>query len=99
MINKITDQLINDGKLIEAGWVGLKAACFPDAEPSALQEEEMRNAFFAGAQHLLSSIMNTLDPGSEPTDADLLRLVNIEKELRAFILDFQTRRLPVAGSA
>ena len=63
------------------------------------QLHEMRLAFFAGAQHLFASIMSVLDPGSEPTDADMERMSNIDTELRAFIQDFELRHLPTERRA
>lgn len=97
-LDKLSRDLTDKGKLIEAGFVGLRLAAIPRDAPD-LQVEEMRNAFFAGAQHLFASIMSILDPGEEPTEADLRRMDLIEKELRSFIHDFQIRRMPAAGSA
>lgn len=89
-LQKLERQLVDDGKLIEAGWVGLRLiALAPDA--GALQLQEMREAFFAGAQHLFSSLMGVLDEDSEPTDADMKRMDQIDAELRAFIVDFSKR--------
>lgn len=97
-LQRLERQLVDDGKLIEAGWVGLRlAAIAPDA--SATQLEEMRNAFFAGAQHLFASIMDILDPGEEPTSADLERMNLIDKELRVFIENFKLRHFPAEGRA
>lgn len=97
-LERLSRELADQGKLIEAGWVGLRVACdLHDAPKDQLQE--MRNAFFAGAQHLFSSIMTILDPGAEPTDKDLERMDLIDKELRAFINDFTIRNIPTGGSA
>jgi hypothetical protein len=97
-LERLSRELTDQGKLIEAGWVGLRIAAIPLDAP-AIQLEEMRNAFFAGAQHLFSSIMTILDEGEEPTEGDLTRMDKIEKELKGFILDFSKRRLPTEGSA
>lgn len=97
-LQKLARDLTEKGKLIEAGWIALRLAALPaDAPP--IQLEEMRNAFFAGAQHLFGSIMDILDPGEEPTDADLRRMDLIDRELKAFIADYQVRRMPAEGSA
>lgn len=97
-LERLSRDLTDKGKLIEAGWVGLRLACdLHDAPADQLQE--MRQAFFAGAQHLFSSIMTILDPGSEPTDADLKRMDLIDQELRAFIADFELRHIPTKGMA
>lgn len=89
---KLTKDASDAGKLIEAGWIALRAlAVPPDAQP--VQIDEMRNAFFAGAQHLFGSIMSILDPGEDPTDADLGRMDLIQAELDEFITDFGLRHI------
>jgi hypothetical protein len=97
-LERLQKELANSGKLLEAGWVALRLACIPDDAPK-VQLDEMRMAFFAGAQHLFSSIMHSLDPGAEPTDADLNRMDLIEKELQAFIAEFELRQLKTKGRA
>ena len=79
----LSHQLTDEGKLIEAGWVSLKLAVIPSDAPR-VQLDEMRMAFFAGAQHLFSSIMTILEPGAEPTDTDMGRMDQISKELEKF---------------
>lgn len=97
-LKRLERELVDKGKLIEAGWIGLRLAAVPD-NASALQLEEMRNAFFAGAQHLFSSIMSILDPGEEPTAADLRRMECIQDELDDFIEKFQLKHFPAEGRA
>lgn len=97
-LEKLSRELVDKGRLIEAGWIGLRIAAIPLDSPP-IQIEEMRNAFFAGAQHLFASIMSILDPGEEPTDADLARMDLIDKELRAFINDYTVRRIVPEGRA
>lgn len=98
-LERLARDLTDKGKLIEAGWVSLRIAAVPlDASPTQL--EEMRNAFFAGAQHLFSSIMTVLDPeGEEPTEADMLRMAMIQNELDNFIQAFELKHFPAKGSA
>ncbi|MEI9995147.1 MAG: hypothetical protein WDM91_11170 [Rhizomicrobium sp.] len=98
-LQRLHDALLNQGLLIEAGWVSLRIAAIPPDAPE-VQLEEMRNAFFAGAKHLFSSIMIVLDPGSEePTAADMARMDKIQRELDAYIQTFALRRLPTEGCA
>lgn len=97
-LERLSRELADGGKLIEAGWVGLRIACDLEDAPR-VQLDEMRNAFFAGAQHLFASIMTILDPGADPTDKDLERMDLIDRELKAFISDFSIRNLPTGGSA
>lgn len=75
-------RLADEGKLVEAGWLGLRLAVGLENAP-ADQLREMRLAFLGGAQHLFSSVMTVLDPTSEPTDADLRRMHLISAELEA----------------
>ena len=91
--NALARDLIDKGLLIEAGFAGLRAQAsrvtraqrtmHPDAPPD--QVREMRMAFFAGAQHVFGSIMQALDPGAEPSEADFSRMDKIAAELHAFI--------------
>lgn len=97
-LRRIERDLIDKGKLMEAGWIALRIAAIP-LDASATQLQNMREAFFAGAQHLFGSIMNVLDPGEDPTDDDLKRIGMIADELDAFIQEFQLRRCPPEGSA
>jgi hypothetical protein len=97
-IERLTKELVDKGKLIEAGWASMRLACDLIDAP-ADQLREMRMAFFAGAQHLMGSIMSFLDPGEESTDKDLQRMDLIHTELQAFIKDFALRHTPTKGSA
>lgn len=97
-LTELARVLIAQGLLIEAGFAGLRAAAIPAAAPP-VQVEEMRNAFFAGAQHLFNSVMSVLDPEDEVTEDDMERMNKISAELEAFIDDFELRRLPTQGRA
>lgn len=89
----IADDLIAKGLLVEAGFAGLRSAVIARDAPQ-VQIDEMRMAFFAGAQHLFASIMSTLDPDEEPTEADLQRMSQIATELEAFGKTFALRATP-----
>jgi hypothetical protein len=97
-LERLSRELTDSGKLIEVGWIGMRIACDLIDAP-ADQLREMRMAFFAGAQHLFGSIMTILEPGSEPTDKDLVRMDLIDKELKAFIAEFSMRHIPTKGTA
>lgn len=92
MIDKLCEALVDKGKLIEAGWVSLEAMSIPNSAGKT-QRTEMRNAFFAGAQHLFHSIMSILEPGSEPTEKDLQRMEAIDTELREFIRSYKEKHM------
>lgn len=81
----VAKKLTDEGKIIEAGWVGYKKMAYKPTTPPA-RLTEARVAFIAGAAHLFSSMMEIMDPGrEEPTEADFRRMDQIEKELRGFI--------------
>ncbi len=82
-LEQMARNLTDKGKLIEAGWIGLRIAAIPADAPQA-QLDEMRNAFMAGANHLFFSIMQILDPGEDETPGDLRRMAMIEGELNSF---------------
>jgi len=88
-VDGATRKLLDQGKVIEAGWLGFAMIVLKDA--SAVQKSEMRLAFYAGAQHLFASIMTGLEEDAEPTDADMRRMDNIRAELDTFAAEFRTK--------
>jgi hypothetical protein len=97
-LETLTRHLTKEGLLIEAGFASLRAAAMhPDAPPNQVQE--MRMAFFAGAQHLFGSIMSMLDPGTEPTDDEMAHMEKISDELDEFIKDFEMWHIRTGGRA
>ena len=88
--DELAKRLTDEGKLIEAGFVGLRLAAIPNDAPE-VQVNEMRMAFFAGAQHLFASIMQIMDEAREPTEADLERMGLIDRELQEFVASFKER--------
>ncbi len=90
LVDKVTRQLVDEGKIIEAGWAGLRIISLP-ADAPQYQLDALRGAFFAGAQHLFSSILTVLEPGAEPTNKDMNRLSLIDKELRVFVEQFKAK--------
>lgn len=95
--HQLEQSLVDAGKIIEGGWAGFALAVLPK-NVSQVQHDEMRKAFFAGAQHLFASMMNILDPGSEPTDRDLRRMDQIHQELEIFGKSFELQYGPAEGS-
>lgn len=96
-LERLTRELADEGKLIESGWIGLRLAAIPMDAP-AIELEEMHKAYMAGAQHLWSSIMTMLDPGAEPTDADMRKMDLIADELDTYAKKLLVD-LPVEGRA
>lgn len=83
LLDHVTRKMTDDGKIIEAGWVGFKGTVLP-VGADRNQTLVLRTTFFAGCQHLFTSIMNVLEPGADPTDADLRRMDKIHQELEEF---------------
>ena len=82
-LERLSRRLADDGRLIEAGWVALRIQAIPHNAP-AVQLQEMRMAFMAGAQHLFASMLGILDPGLEETPDDMRRMDLIHQELAAW---------------
>lgn len=97
-IAAMAKRLSDEGLIIKAGWVGYRQ-CVMASDAPDIQVRECQIAFFAGAQHLFSSIMYSLDPEKEPTDADLRRMDLIDEELRQFAEQFHDRAMPPKGRA
>jgi len=85
---ELAKALTDEGRLIEAGWVALQIAAYPQGVTDE-QGRQLRAAFFAGAQHLFSSIMGVLDEDAEPTERDLMRMELIHGELEAWAHEFK----------
>ena len=83
----LTDKLISEGKLIEAGFLGVQLMYPPETPKEQLAQ--MRIVFFLGAQHSLTSALSVLDPGTEPTEKDFLRLTQIMTEIEEFSKAFE----------
>lgn len=97
-LERVSRELADKGRLIEAGWVGYRATVMSSAAPP-IQLDECRLAFMAGAQHLFASLMTIMDHGEEPTDGDVNKLDLIDKELRKFGREVELRRATSKGSA
>lgn len=94
----LTKELTEHGKLVEAGFALFAHYTIAKDAPS-VQLSEMRLAFMAGAEHVFSSIMNMLDPGDEPTAADLRRMELISKEIDGWRAKLSERVQPAQGRA
>lgn len=100
MLDQISKDLTDKGLLIEAGWVGLRHLAMPEDAPKE-QLQDLKTAFFAGAQHLFSSILSILEheQGVEPTGNDMRRMQQIHEELAKFEKEIKLRAMPTGGSA
>ena len=70
--------------LIEQAWLSYSDNVIPKGAP-AVQLQETRRAFYAGAQALFQTLLNILDPGTEETERDLETMNFIDAELKRFV--------------
>jgi len=80
---RISEELTDRGVLVQGGWLTFNSVCLP-ADMSDNMRDICRIAFFAGSQHLWSSVMTILDPNTEPTARDMARMNSIHGELQQF---------------
>lgn len=70
-------------KLMAEQWDQFSRTVLP-AGCSATQRQEMRRAFYAGAQSILFRVIAALSPETEPTEADLQVMTDVNQELQDF---------------
>ena len=75
--------------LIETLWLLFAAGV--KIPPGGVQWVESRRCFFAGALTMFEATLRILEPGTEPTDADLARMSAIANELERFGKDLAAR--------
>jgi hypothetical protein len=81
---ELTRKLMDQGKLVEAGWKIFEQLFVPPAVGDA-QRNDMRIGFFSGAEHVFNSVVSALDDGTpEATGADLSRMDKLDDELKIF---------------
>lgn len=68
---------------IAQAWESYRRDVVP-ATASAVQVQECRRAFYAGAQGLLTALLTALDPATEPTERDLRLMDDVHTELLLF---------------
>lgn len=99
-VDRLTKELVDQGKLIEAGFAAMIHDTYNVQQLPPTQLRDLRMAFFGGAQHLFGSLTGSiLDAGDEPTDADMRRISLIAAELDTFISEFARDHMPTKGQA
>jgi hypothetical protein len=98
LIVGVTRGMADESKLIAIGWYGFDKHVIP-SDASEQQRRDMCIAFFAGADHLYSSIMSMLDPGVEETPGDMRRMAAIHDELEKFRNLLKAAAMPTKGTA
>jgi len=86
--------LINNGRLIEAGWLDLRSTIPPDAKLDWI--ENMRIAYFAGARFLFAQIVTAARSKDGMTQVSLEK---IDQELEYFLAENMLKNAPAAGNA
>lgn len=71
-------------RLMAEQWDSFARAVLSKDAP-AVQRQEMRRAFYAGAQGIMFGVIMALAPESEPTPEDLQIMENLQTELDEFI--------------
>lgn len=97
-IDAFTKQLINKELVIEGGFAGYLLYVYNGKTVPTEQYNELKNAFFAGAHHLFTSVMSTLDKGEDATVDDMKRVTGIHNELEKFIKDFELKFCKTQGN-
>jgi len=70
-------------QLMAEQWDEFARAVLPSGV-SQVQRQEMRRAFYAGAESILFRVITAFAPESEPTDADLQIMDDLDQELKDF---------------
>lgn len=70
-------------QLMAEQWDSFARAVLP-ANCSTVQRQEMRRAFYAGAQAIMFKVITSLAPDSEPTGEDLQMMMDLGRELSDF---------------
>lgn len=76
-------ELVKRGLIIAGGFAGYRLMAM-DKDAPEIQVRECMLAFYSGAQHLFTTLMRIMDPGDEPTDADMRKMDLISRELEDF---------------
>src|ERR1019366_847528 len=96
VFNGITRKLADEGQLIEGGWRILAATFFRTDSVEA--QDALRMAYYAGAQHVFTSIMSMLDAGEDATPKDMDRMTKVHNELEAWAKETKLRIAPAKGN-
>lgn len=88
MVTELSKQAADKGRAIELGWLGLRLAAYNPSLPEDTVAT-YREAFFAGASHLFSTMVTVMDSDREPTLQDLRRVELIQHELEEFNEEFK----------
>lgn len=88
--NALVCRLIDEGRLIDGGWISFVYKAIPSDTPQA-RIDEMHDAFFAGAQHLFAGLMTIFESQSS-VESSLERVNRISVELEKFLVELRKKR-------
>jgi hypothetical protein len=84
LATELTRELMDQGKLIMAGWKMFEQMFIP-LQVGDAQRNDMRIAFFSGAEHTFNSIVTALDDENEDaTASDCSRMDKLDAEITLF---------------
>lgn len=83
-------------KYIEMSWNKYRNMVVPP-DASDAQVDGTRQAFYAGASILFTTLMFALDPGEQETEADMRLMESLQAEINEFGLEMDLKILPVGG--
>jgi hypothetical protein len=72
-------------------WESYRRTVLPATAP-AIQLQESRRAFYAGAEMLMCAILRSLDPSPDAVASDMALIAALDAELRQFATDVQQGR-------
>lgn len=81
MHDSLVGELIAKGKLVEAGFIGMRMLLPTDITPE--QIAQLRLAYLGGAQHVWAAMFSAMSPDRDPTMQDMHRMAQISSELDA----------------
>lgn len=85
LVDQAEDMLVKKGLIVAGGFAGYRLMAM-DKDAPPLQVEECMMAFYAGAQHLFTTLMRIMDRNTdEPTDVDMEKMSQIHNELENFV--------------
>jgi hypothetical protein len=89
--------LVDQGKLIEAGFAVLRNSMPPDTTPERVQEARLY--YLAGCEHVWTTLHQVMDEDREPTDRDMQRMAKLQEEIDAARAELMLRFGKTEGSA
>lgn len=78
-------------RLIREGWYQYSERVLP-AGASAVQKQETRQAFYAGAAHLWGAFISALGPGDDADPPDLALADGVQQEIDDWLEELKRRR-------